>query len=274
MEKESNSQMDFHLYKGTWVNTKAPHLYNKLSDAECKALLKRGGFIVRNTYHFDLPRESSFWFVIKDSFGGMDELSSKTRNQIRRAFNTLDIKIINKDLMLKEGYKVYLSAFEKYSVKSEIMSRENYEKMIENMPDNYDFWACIDKNNGHLIAYSMNIIKDNTCHYLSMKAIPEYLRGYYPFYGLLYAMNQHYLEDRKVHYVSDGARSITEHSNIQPFLIEKFKFRKAYCCLQLKYKWWLHFIVMILFPFRSLIPFSSVKAVLNMHDMYKKCNCI
>ena len=57
--------MDFHLYKGTWVNTKAPHLYNKLSDAECKALLKRGGFIVRNTYHFDLPRESSFGLLLK-----------------------------------------------------------------------------------------------------------------------------------------------------------------------------------------------------------------
>ncbi len=96
MEKESNSQMDFHLYKGAWINTKAPHLYNKLSDEECKTLLKSGGFIVRNTYHFDLSQETTFWYVIKDAFGGMDELSSKTRNQIRRAFNTLHIKIINK----------------------------------------------------------------------------------------------------------------------------------------------------------------------------------
>lgn len=274
MQKDINLYTDFHIYKGTWINTKAPHLYHKLSEEECKVLLKRGGFIVRNTYDFDLKGESTFWYVIKDSFGGMDELSSKTRNQIRRAFNTLEIKIINKDLMLKEGYKVYVSAFKKYSVKSQIMSQDNYQKMINETPDNYDFWACIDKKDGHIIAYSMNEIKDNTCHYLSMKVIPEYLTGYYPFYGLLYAMNQYYLEEKKMLYVSDGARSITEHSNIQPFLIEKFKFRKAYCCLQLKYKWWLHFIIMILFPSRSIIPFLSVKAVLDMHAMYKKCNCM
>lgn len=274
MQKDINLHTDFHLYKGTWINTKAPHLYNMLSNQECKTLLKSGGFIVRNTYDFDLKRESTFWYIIKDSFGGMDELSSKTRNQIRRAFKMLNIKIIDKNLILKEGYKVYASAFKKYSVKSQIISLDNYKKMIKDSPDNYEFWACIDKSNGRMIAYSMNEIKDNTCHYLTMKVIPEYLTGYYPFYGLLYAMNQHYLEEKKLLYVSDGARSITKHSNIQPFLIEKFKFRKAYCCLQLKYKWWLHIIVMILFPFRSFIPFLSVKAILDMHDMYKKCNCM
>ncbi|MGM9704630.1 MAG: hypothetical protein ACI3YB_01395 [Prevotella sp.] len=50
-------------------------------------------------------------------------------------------------------------------------------------------------------------------------------------------MNRHYLENRKLKFVSDGARSITNHSNIQPFLIDKFKFRKAYCNIRLTYKW-------------------------------------
>ena len=44
-------------------------------------------------------------------------------------------------------------------------------------------------------------------------------------------MNQYYLEEKKLKYVCDGSRTITEHSNIQEFLMHNFKFRKAYCRL-------------------------------------------
>lgn len=265
---------DYSLYKGSWINAKSPHLNLKLSKGECKALLKQGGFLVRNTYDFDINEETSFWFIIKDTFGGMEELSSKTRNCIRRALKVLDIRIITKDLILKEGYDVYLSAFEKYKVKSETMDKESYVLMIQSIPDNYQFWGCLDRETNHLIAYSMNSIVDNTCHYLSMKSMPSYLRGYYPYYGLLYLMNQYYLEELKLLYVSDGARSITEHSNIQDFLIERFCFRKSYCHIQIIYKWGIKLIVNTLYPFRRIIPILKVKAVLNMESMQRKNNSL
>lgn len=50
----------------------------------------------------------------------------------------------------------------------------------------------------------------------------------------------------------------TEHSNVQPFLIEQFKFRKAYCQMQLAYVGWLRIMVFLLYPFRSLIPSRAV----------------
>ena len=80
-------------------------------------------------------------------------------------------------------------------------------------------------------------------------------------------MNRYYLEELKVKYVNDGARSITNHSNIQPFLIDKFKFRKAYCHLSIKYKWWMGMAVCMLYPFRKLIPLRQVKALLDMEAM-------
>lgn len=80
-------------------------------------------------------------------------------------------------------------------------------------------------------------------------------------------MNRYYLQELDLRYVSDGARSITGHSNIQPFLIDKFHFRKAYCQLQIEYQWWLKIIINILFPFRRLIPVQKVKAILNMEAM-------
>ena len=80
-------------------------------------------------------------------------------------------------------------------------------------------------------------------------------------------MNRHYLEERKVKYVNDGARTITNHSNIQNFLIEKFNFRKAYCRLEIKYKWWLDFAIECLYPFRKIIPVRQIKAILDMEAM-------
>ena len=80
-------------------------------------------------------------------------------------------------------------------------------------------------------------------------------------------MNRYYLDERKVMYVNDGARSITNHSNIQPFLIDKFNFRKAYCHLEIKYKWWLEFAVKCLYPFRKIIPVRQIKAILDMEAM-------
>lgn len=52
-----------------------------------------------------------------------------------------------------------------------------------------------------------------------------------PYYDLIYEMNRYYVEECKLQSVNDGARSLTEHSNIQLFLESKFWFRKAYCRL-------------------------------------------
>ena len=95
----------------------------------------------------------------------------------------------------------------------------------------------------------------------------------YPYYGLIYEMNRYYLEELKLKYVNDGSRSITEHSNIQQFLIDTFHFRKAYCRLQIVYKWWMRLVVNLLYPFRKIIPFLSVKSVLRMELFNRNIRC-
>ena len=112
----------------------------------------------------------------------------------------------------------------------------------------------------------MNAVTDESCEYRTMKAIPKYQK-LYAYYGLIYDMNRYYLEERKVKYVNDGARSITNHSNIQPFLIDKFKFRKAYCHLSVKYKWWLKIVLKSIYPFRKMVSIRQVKALLYMEAM-------
>ena len=54
------------LYKDVWVSEHAPHNTSKLTEEECNALFKQGGWAIRETFDFDTQSETSFYAVIKD----------------------------------------------------------------------------------------------------------------------------------------------------------------------------------------------------------------
>ena len=257
----------YKLYKGAWV-TEDPQYENQLTNSEIASLLNRGGYLVRNVFDFDCGEVTSFWYVIKDKFGGMEELSSKKRNQVRKSFKMCDVRMVSREDMLAQGYEVYASATESYKVKAVVSAPEDYELRfsVENAK-NHDYWAAYDKETGKMIAFSINYVHSEICDYETMKAMPHYQRTHYPYYGLIYEMNRYYLEEKGLKFVNDGARSITNHSNVQPFLIDTFNFRKAYCHLQLTYKWWFGIIVKTLYPFHRIIKNAKVQAILNMEAM-------
>ena len=256
---------DYRLYKQAWVFNSDPHRESKLGMDDVSNLFSKGGLIVRNVYDFDARVETSFWYVIKDHFGGYEELSSNMRNQVRRCFKTMAVKQISSDYLLANGYSVYVHAFESYKVKSHIPSRWEFESRIKNAQEN-EFWGVFDLGTNKLVAFSMNFVTDESCEYRTMKAIPEYQKKY-AYYGLIFEMNKYYLEEKKLKYVNDGSRSITNHSNIQPFLIEKFNFRKAYCKLHIYYKWWIKLIIKIFYPLRPVILIRKLRYLLDMEAM-------
>ena len=129
-----------------------------------------------------------------------------------------------------------------------------------------------DKKTGKVVAVAINTLHEDCCEYSTMKADPQYLNSTYPYYGLIFEMNRYYLDELKLVYVNDGVKSITGHSNIQTFLIDKFNFRKAYCRVQIVYQWWFKLIVVLLYPFRSLIPVLKVRAILNMEEVRREMN--
>ncbi len=255
----------YRLYKGAWIFERDPHTENKLNSEDIKSLLAKGGFMVRNAYDFDCGQETSFWYVIKDSYGGMVELSSKMRNQVKKCFKTMRVEKISAEELKENGYPVFVEASESYKVKSVPPSEEEFLSRINNAEEN-EFWGCYDIETDKLVAFSMNCVSDESCEYRTMKAIPAFQK-LYAYYGLIYEMNRYYLEERGLKYVNDGGRSITNHSNIQPFLIEKFNFKKAYCHFDIYYKWWLRLAVKTLYPFRKLIKVPQVQSLLNMEAM-------
>ena len=262
------------LYKGAWIKSIPPHKSLCESLFLCKQMLKMGGVLLINTFDFDTDEELPYYYVIKDSFGGIEELSTKMRNQVRKSFKTYDIRRISSDEMLRVGYPVFLAALQGYKVKARIISRLDFVNRIkkENLKGNIDYWAVYDKKTGKVVAVAINTLHEDCCEYSTMKADPQYLNSTYPYYGLIFEMNRYYLDELKLVYVNDGVKSITGHSNIQTFLIDKFNFRKAYCRVQIVYQWWFKFIVVLLYPFRSLIPVLKVRAILNMEEVRREMN--
>lgn len=262
-------ESSFILYKGCWLSKYPPHCSRYLVNSECFLLLNRGGYLLRNVYEWGC-NETSFWFIIKDSFGGMEELSSKMRNQVKKSLRTYDVKRVSAREMLQVGFPIFQAAIENYRVKASQITLQAFETKIQQgeKAGNIDFWCVYEKETHKAVALAINTLHKDCCDYNTMKADPAFLRNStYPYYGLIYEMNRYYLEELGMKYVSDGARSITEHSNIQSFLVDKFHFRKAYCRLQVEYRWWVGVFVNLLFPFRKLIPVPKVKAILNMEAM-------
>jgi len=229
--------------------------------------------MVRNTFNFDQKEESDFWFVIKDSFGGMAEQSSNERKKIRRAFSRFDYCRIEKQLVENKGFEIIKRVYAAYKKSDRIMNRLVFDRLLDSwQTENHEFWGAFDRSNGSFVGFAVIQLYDIGCFYNLLTFIPEYKHNTsYPYYGFFYKLNEYYLSERNFSYVTDGSRSITEHSDIQPFLMKNFKFRKAYCKLRIHYKWWFGLLVKMLYPYRKMIPNKSVKAVLKMHELAIKC---
>lgn len=260
--------MAFKLYKHAWLWIGSEDEEPQLTYADCRELLTQGGWLVRNTHDFDCGEEADFWYVVKDAFGGMEELSGKMRNQVRRSMANYSFRRMTREELLSMGYAVHKAAATGYKVKAHVPTEKEFQADITEGPEN-EYWGAFDKNDGHLAAFAKNIVYERMCDYSVMKALPDELPRY-PYYGLIYTMNQYYLKECGLRYVNDGARSITDHSNIQPFLIQKFHFRRAYCRLNIVYKPWLAIIVKFLYPLRNWIPVSSVRNLLYQESMTRR----
>jgi len=276
----------FYLYRNAWRYDGAPHNEPKLERQEAKALLKQGGLLVRNIYHFDQNKESHFWYIIKDTFGGLEEFSSNERNKIRRSLKDLSFEKVGIDLLKAKGWNILKATYEDYAVSDRDMDENVYLNYLsECEKQDFDYWGIFDQD--RLIGFCTVWLwpsevweyglvgnkpdyKLNSCEYGLIGILPEYKHNNtYPYYGLFYKMNEHYLGERGFRYVADGARSITEHSHIQDFLMQNLNFRKAYCQLSIHYRWWMKIAVNLLYPFRKIISLPRIKAILNMEAMQR-----
>ena len=260
---------DFYLYRKAWRYDGAPHEEPELKEKDWQHLLKQGGLMVRNSYDFDCLEETCFWNLIKDQFGGLEELSSNTRNRVMKSLESLDFRLVDFSMIRTTGYPILKATFDDYATVDRPMNPKVFEEYLRHCQNNdYEYWGVFDKSTDEFIGFCANRLWPEAAEYGVIGIWPQYKHnGTFPYYGLFHSMNRYYLQEKGFRYVTDGSRSITEHSNIQQFLEEKFLFRKAYCRLAIHYRWWMKLAVNMLYPFRKLITLPRVKAVLNMEAM-------
>ena len=243
-------------YHGALIPNVAPNVEINLTKEESKELLKKtNAYFLRYISEWDTKNNSEFWFVIKDGKEDLDFYKSKIRNQIKKGLKNCIVKKVSNEEIAQKGYEVYKKAFDNYNTTLSLSSQNKfYEDTINN--HNYDFFAVYSKKEDNtidkMIAYSSNLIENNSCNYKTIKFDPDYL-NLYPSYALIYEMNLYYLNQLSLDFVNDGARSISHDTNIQDYLIYKFNFRKAFCRLNIDYRKDIALIVKILFPFRNII---------------------
>ena len=270
MKNEWNN-WKYSLYRNAWRFIGPPHEEQKLDKEAYDNLLRMGGFLVRNTYAFDCREETCFWYVIKDRFGGLEELPSRVRNKIRHAFDSFEYRPIPFDTLKENGYQIIQETYADYAVHDREMNQKVFMEYLDQCQEqHFDYWGIFDKETQQMVGFCTVTIWDRCCEYGVTGILSKYKKGsYYPYYGLYHCLNQHYLEQLQFKYVSDSARTITEHSQIQDFLIQNFNFRKAYCQLEVHYKGWMRLAVKMLYPFRKIITLPRVKAILNMEAMQR-----
>lgn len=257
---------DFYLYRHAWIS--APYYDCQLTDNQCKELLKKGGWMVRNTFDINCNTPTDFWYIIKDSYNGMEDVPKKDRKFVLRALEMMDFKIIDKKIIENEGYEIVKKAYDSFVVKDRRMNRNIFKENLNNWDEqNHEFWGVFDKKDGKLVGFSVVKVFESGRFYDTAWILPEYKNDYHAYYGLCYKRNEYYLGELGLKYVTDGSRSVTEHSNVQPFLQQKFKFRRVYCKMKIHYKWWFGLVVKMLYPFKNLISNSSVKAMLKLHEL-------
>lgn len=256
-------------YRNAWLFEGAPHNETLLDETERKTILKQGGLLIRNTYDFDCPEKTSFWHIIMDRPETMEDLGSKTRNRINKSLEKLEFRFIDLPTFEKQGYDILKATYDDYAISDRNLNKKvfnNYLMLCKKR--NYDFWGVFDKVTGKMVGFQAIWLWGDSCQLDLIGVLPEYKRNEtFPYYGLYYVINQYYLKEKGLRYITDGTRSITEHSNSQPFLEEKFHFRRAYCHLAVHYQWWMKIAVKILYPFRKIITGSRVKAILYMESM-------
>jgi len=258
-------------YNGAIIPLLPPHIEVQESKNEIQQLIEDANvFFARWISDFDCKKDSDFWYIIHDTPMIMKDYSKNTRNQIRKGIKNFKINIIDRSIVEEGGYNIYTRSFQASNTLFKMNSKEVF---LKDLAGEWEFWGVYFEDT--LIGYSQNKVTIDHCDYSTIKIDPYYRRRY-PSYALFFKMNQYYLNEKKLTYVTDGARSLVHQSNIQDFLINKFKFRKAFCCLHVLYPPKIKILIDMLYPLRNIFCkinlslFQKIGIVLKQEEIIRK----
>lgn len=217
-----------------------------------KKPLWEDAYFAKYTTEFDCKEESPWYWVICDVPFEICSLKSKYRNEMKKALDNFDVKIINPTDYTDELYDVRLDALASYpkAYRSSI-SRDAFYKSVLAFKE--PTFAAFCKHDGKLAGYINMVEVEDVFLYSGQNVKKEYER-FYVNYVLIIGMLDYYKNKIKNGaIIVDGERNIQHITKHQELLIKKFGFRKAFCRLNIVYRPSVKRCVKVLYPFRRVL---------------------
>lgn len=261
-------------YNHAMLPTTEPHEEADLEPIKSKSIWKspEKPLLVRWTSDFDCGYETNWWYVMKDTPFDISSLKAKRRYEINKGRKNFTVKTINPADYPEELLKVQIAAFSAWPEKYRpVVDEKAFKDSVTKWKD-VIVYAGFSNDTGECCAYAL--LKEYPGHleFNVLRSIPESER-----YGINAAMVSKIVEDYsdrlgKDFYINDGERSIRHETAFQDYLEKYFGFRKAYCRLNIRYRYWVGFVIKVLYPFRNKInkegKFGSlIVSVLRMEEI-------
>lgn len=275
LNKVMLTDLQFKYYKRGIYSVGDHYRRKKLSKKEIKELrsLYPKALYVRNIYDFDYPEETNYWCVILDKFYDIDDIPSKsTRKNLRKALSVYTYQLASKEEMLQYGYQIECEGSQRIGIAPRF-TKDGFEEFVEGVYARKNvFWIGYHTESMTPAMWELLSIKTDYIMESSERLSYKFTKNN-PTYGLNWAIAQYYLKEKGYKYIEAGEKSLSEHSNVQDFLIDKFCFRKAYCHLQV----WMHPLLrtalFLAQPFKKFLSKKSkLKALFALYDFSKSTN--
>lgn len=233
--------------------------------------------LVRWTTNYDCEFETDWWYVVKDSAFDISDLKAKRRYEIKKGLNNFNVRVIRPEEYTQVIFQIHKAALCGYPEKYRPTMNEN--EFIENIKINWIdklVYGAFDLETGKLCGYALLTVHDDWAEFNVLKTIPELERRAINaaiIYKIMVDFNNKLSEG---YYICDGEKSISHETAFQDYLEKYFDFRKAYCELNIKYRFSVRCAVNVLYPFRNVLKkydvnlwMHNVLAVLKMEEIVR-----
>ncbi len=255
-KEQKNNDTEFYIYQHCLMANNAPHI---LVDEKIviKELTKSKAWFAQYTTEFDVTQPTTWWYCIKDDKYDIGSFKAKARYEVNKGRKNFFVKSICPLEYKKEIFDIDIKKFADYPESYRPILSSTAEEHIKKVVKDGDSWfGLFSKENSSLVGYAIVLEKEEFVN-LSVVAIDPDTYKKNSSAGLVDGILCYYQDSEKAIYICDGARNIRHQTNYQDFLISTFEFRKAYCRIKIKYKWWAGISVFLLRPFKKLLLKSN-----------------
>ena len=200
----------------------------------------------RWTTDFDCGYETDWWYIIKDDKFDIGSLKAKRRYEINKGKKNFEVKEIRADEYTDEIYEITATVYQQYPASYRPVIHE--EKFKESLTgwEKFKVYGAFHKETGKLCGYAWLKVYDSYADFCVLKVLPAYER-----LGINAAIVEKIVVDFNSKlgnnfYICDGARALLHETAFQNYLEKYFGFRKAYCNLQMKYRFPIAIIVRVI----------------------------